>query len=334
MVGTLVTMTIAIGMGPARAQTPMTPQAEATVATTAKAPPATSATAPPKAGASEELPWLATTKPTDAAVIKTTADKAIDAPAPKPGPVATTDTSPAGKPPSAKTANLPQKCEEQAEDGCRSLKSCAWVAAIPLGDGNVSPARCAERKALAPEKDKKPKPVVAAKPKPKPDNAAAQAPTAQAKNENAPAPPAAKPEPKPEPKAETAAIQTPPKSEPVATPVAPPVQAEAAKIEAPTAEAAKAEPAKLEPTQPEPAQPEPAKPVAAQSEPAKAEVPLMIPRAPVPFLPPEQPSATVPTSQPHSDATPAATQGGDKMASDDPAGETQPLSIPGLVIAE
>ena len=258
-------------MGPARAQTPLTPQAEATVATPAKAPPATSATAPPKAGASEELPWLATTKPTDAAAIKTTADKAIDAPAPKPGPVATTDTSPAGKPASAKTANLPQKCEEQAEDGCRSLKSCAWVAAIPLGDGNVSPARCAERKALAPDKDKKPKPVVAAKPKPKPDNAAAQAPTAQAKNENAPAPPAAKPEPKPEPKAETAAIQTPPKSEPVRLHLeAPPVQAEPA-IEAPTAEAAKAEPAKLEPTQPEPAQPEPAKPVAAQSEPAKAE---------------------------------------------------------------
>ena len=32
MVGTLVTISIAIGMGPARAQTPSTPQAEATAA--------------------------------------------------------------------------------------------------------------------------------------------------------------------------------------------------------------------------------------------------------------------------------------------------------------
>jgi hypothetical protein len=88
----------------------------------------------------------------------------------------------------------------------------------------------------------------------------------------------------------------------------------------------KSEAAKLEPAQP--------KPVAAQSEPAKAEVPLMIPRAPVPFLPPEQPSAAAPTGQPQSDATPAATQGADKMASDEPTAERQPLSMPGLVISE
>jgi hypothetical protein len=279
---------------PVNAQTPGSPPAENP---TAKSAPPKASAAPAATGASEDLPWLATTKPAETAPPKKAAEKT---------PAKTAPTPPAASP--KKSAGQVQKCADQSEDSCRGIKTCAWVAAIPLGDGNVTPARCADRKVSAADKEKKPKPAVAAKPKPKPDDGAAQAGT-----DTPPAPAhtaAAKSESKSEPKAETAAIPEARKSDSGSSPVASPVEPEAPKVEAAPAELAK--PAAV-----------------------KTEAPLVIPpRASVPFLPPEQPNAAVPAVQPHSDATPPNNGSENKVAAEEPAVEKPPLSIPGLVISE
>lgn len=309
MASAILALTVAAWTAPVFAQTASTPPAQS--AATKAVPPTTTATAP-QAGAPDDLPWLATTNPADPAAAKKPAGQPPEAA--KPGAPKPADQ------PTKKTANAQQKCEDQVEDTCRGMKGCAWVAAIPTADGNVTPARCAERKVFAPEKEKKSKPAVASKPKPKPDSIPQQTKNEKPSSEPAsvqsevkPAPSEAKPEPKPE----TAAVpeSDPPKIE------APQSPTPAAQAEAPAAQAAPADSVKAET--------------------AKAEAPLMLPRAPVPFLPvespPEAPKAA-PVEPPHSEATPiapAATASvAENVASDAPAEEKQPLSIPGLVIVD
>lgn len=69
-------------------------------------------------------------------------------------------------------------CAEQAEDGCRGLPKCAWVADIAQPDGSRTPARCAEKTVFTPpSKDKKKSQAAVSKPKPdtKPDTATGDA---------------------------------------------------------------------------------------------------------------------------------------------------------------
>lgn len=154
--GWLAGMGLALIASVAHAQMPTTAPEEAP----AKKRVTPVAAAPAGPGAAEELPWLATTTSgPEKAKGQAAATPADGGAAPKP----------ASKKPAAKTA---QKCEAQEEEGCRAATNCAWVAAIPQGDGTVTAARCAERKAQAPAKKKKP--AVAAKPKP------AEAPAATA----------------------------------------------------------------------------------------------------------------------------------------------------------
>lgn len=252
-----------------------------------KAPPATTgATAAPAGTGNEDLPWLATDKPAPAG----------------PAPATAAAPQPPAKPASKKTAALPQKCEEQAEDGCRTMKACAWVAEMPTADGKLTPARCAERKVFAPEKEKKPKPV-AAKPKPKPEKPAA-AVTATPEPVKTEAQPAAKPEPPKEAKADAAPAPIPdPAPVKIETPQAP--------AETPATTAA------VPPTSP------------------KSEN-LAIPVRPaVPFLAPGTSNTTPASDAPRSNAPQAVPPAPEQVASDSPPdGEKQPLSIPGLVISE
>ncbi len=261
------------------------------------APPAAAA---PK-GATEDLPWLANTNSTG------TPAKALSDKNP-----AKVETKPGAKVDSKQSANAAIKCEVRTEDDCRAVKTCAWVAAIPQADGNLISARCAERKVTAQEK--KPKPIVAAKPKPKPESTGAVAKTETTKTVAVPP----KDEPSAPPKTEAKAAAPPPVAEPVSPPIntAAPVTAEAPKT---------------------------------------AQAPfVMPPRAPVPFLPPEPTQSAVPAVSPRTEAAPVATPVAtdpapiatpvvanpspdattQAVAADAPQTAEQPLSIPGLVIAE
>lgn len=166
------------------------------------------AAAPAGAGSAEELPWLATTTAGPEKAKGSAAATPVDAAAP----------NPAAKKPAAKTT---QKCEAQEEEGCRAATNCAWVAAIPQGDGKVVPARCAERKVQAPAKKKKP--AVAAKPKP------AESPAATAAEKA--------PEVKVEATPRTSILEV--KGEPPPAP-APPLPAETPKTDASQADTAAA----------------------------------------------------------------------------------------------
>lgn len=292
----LVALVFAALAAPGHAQTPGTGVSEI------KAPPKASAGQPP-AAASEDLPWLATTKPANPSV----ATKAADAPPSKTTPATIANSGPAsqaGTEPAKKAASA---CAEQLEDACRGMKMCAWVATIPLGDGNVVPARCAERKVFASDKPKKPKPAVAAKPKPKPEITAPLA-----KTETPPATvvtPSATGEPALQPTADNAVVTKTVNNNEAISNASPPAQPQS-----PIAETSP-----KQPTNPEP---------------VKAEAPLMIPRAPVPFLPPEQPSIAAQPVQSQVVSAPAAPPVENKMASEKPTAEPQPMSIPGLVISE
>lgn len=268
------------------------------------APPAPAA-ASPKTEA-EDLPWLATTN-----------SAGTPARAPSDKNPAKAETKPGAKVDGKKTANAALKCEAQAEDGCRAVKTCAWVAAIPQPDGKMTPARCAERKVNAQEK--KPKPIVAAKPKPKQESTGAVTKNETTITEAVPP----KDEPSAQPKSEAKAATPPAVTEPVVPPV---------DTAAPQANTAA--------------------PVAAEA-PKTADVPfVMLPRAPVPFLPPEPAQSAVPTVSPTTEATPiAAPVAADPapiatpavanpapdpqaVAADAPQSAARPLSVPGLVIVE
>jgi len=182
------------------------------------------AAAPAGPGQAEELPWLATTTPE--------AEKAKGAAAANPA-----DGGPATKPAAKKTtAKTTQKCEAQEEEGCRTATNCAWVAAIPQGDGKVVPARCAERKVQAPAKKKKP--AVAAKPKPAEGpavTAAEKAPEVKAEATTRTSILEAKGEPPPAP--------APPLPADTPTPEADALQAETAAAATPAAPTAEPQPA-------------------------------------------------------------------------------------------
>jgi hypothetical protein len=226
-----------------------------------KAPAAATPTAPPQAG--EDLPWLAKTT-TGPAPGKTDGADA------KPPAAASAKPAPAKPAPEKKTAaKIPQKCEEQPEDGCRALTACAWVAAIPQVDGTLKPARCSDRALQAPAK--KPKPTVAAKPKPKP--------------------------------ADPAQVVAPPVAPAMAPAGDPPPPAKEAKADTP--------------------------PAAAKTEPAPAAVPPVAPRAEAPEKPTPPAAAPLATPAPTPVAAPAQAPIEEKKTEAD-----QPLSIPGLVIAE
>lgn len=133
-------------------------------------------------------------------------------------PAAKSEVLPWAAPPSAETAaatpDKPNKdgkdkkadaaakvvltCQEQAEDGCRAMPKCAWVADIAQPDGSRTPARCAEKTVFKPpSKDKKKTQAAVAKPKPDaipdaPSGAAATQPQAAPAAPESPAKPAEK----------------------------------------------------------------------------------------------------------------------------------------------
>ncbi len=287
------------------------------------------AAAQPTGSAAEDLPWLATTTPGEAAPAS-----GATKPSPSQQPAAAAKAPPA-KPGDPKTAAATPKCEEQQENSCRAMKSCAWVAAMPTADGKTTPARCAERKVFATESDKKPK-AAATKPKPKPERAATAAPAA----------PAATPEPanlqsetKPAAKPETAGVE--PATTPAAAPP-PPVQAQV-KEQTATNPVADVAPAAAVPV-PD-AAPAVAKEAAAPSAPVQAPAataaapPTMLPRGPIPFLPPAASTPDAPNAQPRSEAAPSPSTGATSVASgtdeqSPPTESGNSISIPGLVISD
>jgi hypothetical protein len=146
------------------------------------------------AGAAEVLPWAAPTPPVTKAATAATDKAAGDTKPKKPG----------------EAEKVVIKCEEQAEDGCRGLPKCAWVADIAQPDGTRIPARCAEKTVFAPPK-KKQKTAEKPKPQPKPDAPAAAVTSATPDSPAKPAKPA-------ENAAETATTSSP-------VTVTPPVEA-------------------------------------------------------------------------------------------------------------
>jgi hypothetical protein len=259
-------------------------------------------TTPASLAPSEELPWLATT---------TAQPDATPKPPPSPQPPVTTPktTIQTGD---KKTASAAKKCEEQQEEGCRALKSCAWVAAMPALDGKITPARCAERIVYAPEKEKKPK-AAAAKPKPKPEKAAV--------------PPVAATEPvKPQPEAKAQAQPEPQSPAEPVTAAIPTVQSPPAAAIVPpaTAPAAPTTPAK------QPSTAEIAAPSEAAVSPA-ATPPTLLSRGAVPFLPSPSAKADAPADPPQLEAVSEAMVEEEEQPS---TSDELPLSIPGLVIAD